>query len=1179
MKLIRLEILSYFWEKVKVYITNELPNIYRYKGNKRTYAELLLVTDMVVGDVWNIEEADVEHDINAGDNLAWNGSNWDNLRGYIDLSDYYKKGEIDNKFSVVDTELKNLDKELKAKFAKAEEDIEKAKQESEALIESTRTELSQDIATNITDVNNRIQNVQTDLNNKKAELDATIADHHDELESTKTDLANTKLNLETTKTNLTNELESTKTNLTNEIESAKTDLTNEINKVKDKITKAEKDINDANIEINKNKASITQHATHLDTVDNSLSDINVSLDAVNARITNEAKRIDVNENTLSTVNTTLDAINARITNEVKRIDANANNITTINTSLDAVNGSITQHATRLNAIDNTISTINTSLDATNTRITNEAKRIDVNANTITVAKQELDGKIGAITDRVEKLDGDTGEIKSLQRQIDATNETITDEINKLTGEPDGVVTVLSRKMDGINKTITDTIAETLDDETSTITRKIQSKLDLLHGTITNEVTSQINDATTGMATESWVGTQINGTNGIIRIAIDKSISDNNKNYTDNTSLAQKFDAQATTIKTAYEKYTNDKVKGLASETWVGTQINGAKGEIETAYKKYTNDKTADMATKTYVGTQISGVEGKITTAVSEEIANQGVVTTTNFSQELNKQKGTIKTIASELITDPATGTTYNFSEIKQKLDSISLFVGKSTDYDAANPNKTLPQIFSALKVQLNAVEIAVANGESAATIVAKINADTSSEVKIKADKIILSGNAIAASLTALNADIDNIRLINAKVTGEIHATSGNFANLYINGQKVYAGKNGSGSGGVANSNMWIDENGILRCKGAYIAGDITAITGHFGNLYIDGNKVYAGKNGSGSCGSDGSSSYFDANGILHCQGAQIQGDVIANSFATNMAKFKVTNNGVVTAVDAKITGEITASKLTITDASFMNRLIVRKVSTADTGKRVSVADNTMTMYDDNNNLRMKVSGDKLAESRNSETINIPLSSYLNRDLTAAEMRNGLDVENIVVVQKTFTVNEGAVLRLPTLVGTVGSYYAEDCNATITTELSLLVNDVEAAYTEQDTYLTASSHVDNNVQYALNGAANYEYQLPGAGTYTFKIIARVVAQYDNVVTEASIATAIKATSMKVYYPAELVEVASNGFRAGFSSDYKAEFAKDNTGKIIFMLRAGDNILRISDLGIQKSTNGGTSWTNL
>ena len=43
---------------------------------------------MVTGDVWNITTADAEHGIKAGDNVAWNGTAWDNLSGTVDLSAY-----------------------------------------------------------------------------------------------------------------------------------------------------------------------------------------------------------------------------------------------------------------------------------------------------------------------------------------------------------------------------------------------------------------------------------------------------------------------------------------------------------------------------------------------------------------------------------------------------------------------------------------------------------------------------------------------------------------------------------------------------------------------------------------------------------------------------------------------------------------------------------------------------------------------------------------------------------------------------------------------------------------------------------------------------------------------------------------------------------------------------------
>ena len=65
----------------------DITNIYKFKGTKTNYADLP-TTDRVTGDVWNITNADAEHGIKAGDNVAWNGTAWDNLSGTVDLSAY-----------------------------------------------------------------------------------------------------------------------------------------------------------------------------------------------------------------------------------------------------------------------------------------------------------------------------------------------------------------------------------------------------------------------------------------------------------------------------------------------------------------------------------------------------------------------------------------------------------------------------------------------------------------------------------------------------------------------------------------------------------------------------------------------------------------------------------------------------------------------------------------------------------------------------------------------------------------------------------------------------------------------------------------------------------------------------------------------------------------------------------
>lgn len=64
-----------------------LTTVYQYKGSVATYANLP-TTGRKVGDVWNIETADPDHGIKAGDNVAWAGAQWDTLGGNHDLSGY-----------------------------------------------------------------------------------------------------------------------------------------------------------------------------------------------------------------------------------------------------------------------------------------------------------------------------------------------------------------------------------------------------------------------------------------------------------------------------------------------------------------------------------------------------------------------------------------------------------------------------------------------------------------------------------------------------------------------------------------------------------------------------------------------------------------------------------------------------------------------------------------------------------------------------------------------------------------------------------------------------------------------------------------------------------------------------------------------------------------------------------
>lgn len=83
-----------------------LTTVYQYKGSVATYADLP-TTGQKVGDVWNVETADPNHGIKAGDNVAWDGTQWDILGGNHDLSGYAQLNSS-NTFTALNTFRANI---------------------------------------------------------------------------------------------------------------------------------------------------------------------------------------------------------------------------------------------------------------------------------------------------------------------------------------------------------------------------------------------------------------------------------------------------------------------------------------------------------------------------------------------------------------------------------------------------------------------------------------------------------------------------------------------------------------------------------------------------------------------------------------------------------------------------------------------------------------------------------------------------------------------------------------------------------------------------------------------------------------------------------------------------------------------------------------------------------------
>jgi len=75
----------------------DISTAFRYRGSVDTYSALP-TNGVAVGDVYNVVAADASHDINAGDNVCWNGNDWDNLSGVVDLSAYLKGADAANTY-------------------------------------------------------------------------------------------------------------------------------------------------------------------------------------------------------------------------------------------------------------------------------------------------------------------------------------------------------------------------------------------------------------------------------------------------------------------------------------------------------------------------------------------------------------------------------------------------------------------------------------------------------------------------------------------------------------------------------------------------------------------------------------------------------------------------------------------------------------------------------------------------------------------------------------------------------------------------------------------------------------------------------------------------------------------------------------------------------------------------
>ena len=70
-------------------IRDSLSDAVLYKGSVETYADL--PTDALIGWMYNVQVGEPAFNVKAGDNFIWNGKDWDNMGGFLNVDEILKK--------------------------------------------------------------------------------------------------------------------------------------------------------------------------------------------------------------------------------------------------------------------------------------------------------------------------------------------------------------------------------------------------------------------------------------------------------------------------------------------------------------------------------------------------------------------------------------------------------------------------------------------------------------------------------------------------------------------------------------------------------------------------------------------------------------------------------------------------------------------------------------------------------------------------------------------------------------------------------------------------------------------------------------------------------------------------------------------------------------------------------
>lgn len=274
--------------------------------------------------------------------------------------------------------------------------------------------------------------------------------------------------------------------------------------------------------------------------------------------------------------------------------------------------------------------------------------------------------------------------------------------------------------------------------------------------------------------------------------------------------------------------------------------------------------------------------------------------------------------------------------------------------------------------------------------------------------------------------------------------------------------------------------------------------------------------------------------------------------------------------------ESVATSVLYAQSGYIENAIVRLLQTSDSGVRVEVLDNDVKIYDADERIVARLTGDELPDwGTVSKTQAISQNQVLNGSLTLdeGEMTTMQAIYGQKVSIGTLSLDAPSTVTIPAITFPITEFtgYTGSTTHDATVTLRLYDGTRLLSTSSYDAALSGTTQTATGTSTAVSVGMR-------AGTHT--IYAQMTITFGSAGAGTYTAKGrVNAFTLTALSSLRCTTVASNGFRAAFDASNYFEAVQDSNNAISFAIRSGNYGLKVSATGgLQKMTDGST-WGSL